>query len=132
MASLFLCWVDNKTNAYLYPAFSSEADILPWILKYGMPLAAGLMLAGILAGTIILKFGRKAGWTLWAIWMIGCFTLPRLMDAAPHSPAYKVRTAIQHFIQLFPSFIWVGAAAAAMILCVIISWLLLRKQQVNS
>ena len=132
LITLFLCWVDNKTNAYLYPAFSSEADILPWILKYGMPLAAGIMLAGILAGTIILKFGRKAGWTLWAIWMIGCFTLPRLMDAAPHSLAYKVRTAIQHFIQLFPSFIWVGAAAAAMILCVIISWLLLRKQQVNS
>ena len=132
LVTLFLCWVDNKTNTYFYPAFACEADILPWILKYGMILAAVIMTASVLGGTLILKYGKKAGWTLWGLWMIGCFTLPRISDAAPNTPAGLLKTTLQRFLHILPPFLRIALIAAIMILCIICSWLLLRRQQVNS
>lgn len=131
LITLFLCWVDNKTNAYFYPVFTCEADILPWVLKYGMILATVVMLAAVFCGTLILKYGKKAGWILWALWMIGCFTLPRMSDAAPNTPAYLLKTAVQRFIHFLPSPLRIFLVAAAMIICIICSWLLLRRQQIN-
>lgn len=40
-------------------------------------LAAAAILLGLIMGAIILRFGRKGGWTLWWIWMAACL-LPQL------------------------------------------------------
>ena len=91
-----------------------------------------IMTASVLGGTLILKYGKKAGWTLWGLWMIGCFTLPRISDAAPNTPAGLLKTTLQRFLHILPPFLRIALIAAIMILCIICSWLLLRRQQVNS
>lgn len=96
------------------------------------PLAAVIMTASVLGGTLNLKYGKKAGWTLWGLWMIGCFTLPRISDAAPNTPAGLLKTTLQRFLHILPPFLRIALIAAIMILCIICSWLLLRRQQVNS
>lgn len=36
-------------------------------------LAAAGVLLGLIIGAIILRFGRRGGWTIWFIWMLCCF-----------------------------------------------------------
>ena len=49
---------------------------LPW---WWFPLlAAASVVLGLIIGAIILRFGRRGGWTLWGIWMLCCFA-PQLL-----------------------------------------------------
>lgn len=41
-------------------------------------LAAASVVLGLIIGAIILRFGRRGGWTLWGIWMFCCFA-PQLL-----------------------------------------------------
>ena len=41
-------------------------------------LAAAAVVLGLIIGAIILRFGRRGGWTLWGIWMLCCFA-PQLL-----------------------------------------------------
>lgn len=36
-------------------------------------LAVAAVLLGLIIGAIILRFGRRGGWTIWCIWMLCCF-----------------------------------------------------------
>lgn len=41
-------------------------------------LAAAAVLLGLIIGAVILRFGRRGGWTIWCIWMLCCF-VPQLL-----------------------------------------------------
>lgn len=43
-------------------------------------LAAAAVLLGLIIGAVILRFGRRGGWTIWCIWMLCCF-VPQLGGA---------------------------------------------------
>ena len=33
-------------------------------------------------GALLARFGKRAGWTLWGLWMFGSLVLPRMMNAS--------------------------------------------------
>lgn len=41
-------------------------------------IAAGGAAAGVIAGALLQRFGRRGFWALWAVWMLACFS-PRLL-----------------------------------------------------
>lgn len=43
-------------------------------------LAVAAVLLGLIIGAVILRFGRRGGWTIWCIWMLCCFA-PQLGGA---------------------------------------------------
>ncbi len=46
-------------------------------------LAVGTAALGLMIGAVILRFGRRGGWTLWGIWMVCCFA-PQLLPWEAH------------------------------------------------
>lgn len=131
---MILNWLDNFTNERMFSGFANEIDFFPWILRYGFLVMAGVTLVGGMVGTMIMKFGRKAGWTFWALWMVGCFVLPNVHSAAEEVPGSilgKAGLALGKFLTAVPIPVWVVFSAAAAVLCVCITWEIIRKQQVT-
>ena len=88
----------------------------------------------ILFGMLILRFGTKAFWVLWALWMFGCIGIPRIIDAveaAPQSLFGKIGTWVRNIMLQIPSGVWIGLALVGYITCMISSWILMKKQQVT-
>lgn len=127
--------IENALCRRMYPYLSSEIDFLPYILKWGVPVIAVLCIVGIFSSILLLRFGRKAFWILWVIWMFGCVGIPRVSEAmedAPNSLMGRIGSAVTGYLRGIPLNIMIGTAAAVSVFCMIMSWIFIRKQQVSS
>lgn len=81
---LLLSWLELLTaseDSRLLGAVEQVAAVmLHPLFLIGFPVC-GVVFADFI-GALLARFGRRAGWTLWGIWMLGSLVLPRMMDAA--------------------------------------------------
>ncbi len=117
-----------------FPAMENEVEMFPWLIRLGLPIGILLSLAGTLGGILLLRYGRKAFWIMWVIWMVGCLFLPRIgeiTEEAPDSFLGVIVGSIQKGIVMIPGSAWGILGVAAAILLLGISWGFIRKQQVQ-
>lgn len=80
-----LGWMEYVTastaDAQLLGIFRKIAAVLlhPLFL-IGFPVC-GVIFADFI-GALLARYGKRAGWTLWAIWMLGSLVLPRMAEAS--------------------------------------------------
>lgn len=80
----------------------------PVVLLWG---AVVLTAAGILFGVLMVRFGQKAYWILWALWMFVCFVLPKaaaLKETDPDGPARKAAILAWRILEALPPAGWMG------------------------
>lgn len=128
-----MCKVESALMMHLYPNLDEVKSLLGIIIRYGWIGAIILTVAICLGGALLLKFGRKAAWVMWAMLMLAALGMPQLIDAAedaPHSVLGMMGTTILKMFREMSVVTWgavlfIGAVAGVIITCMI-----LRKQQV--
>lgn len=116
-----------------YSAYPEESirEILP-----GMNLWMFLLLAVILTasreflGSLIMRFGKKAFWIIWIVWMAGCTLPQRIADLIQDGAGTNV---FNNMIKWAAGISVVGWGVIGIVFIMIalgISWLIVRKQAV--
>lgn len=85
-------------------------DVTPVVLKWGIPAAFSLPAVSSMCGALILRFGKRAGWIIWAIWMIGCLGFPWMAETVsgmPDSEIGKVGTSAVSMLGNIPDGMWI-------------------------
>lgn len=85
-------------------------DVTPVVLKWGIPAAFSLPAVSSMCGALILRFGKRAGWIIWAIWMIGCLGFPWMAETVsgmPDSEIGKVGTSAVSMLRNIPDGMWI-------------------------
>lgn len=121
--------------AAAYPRMEGRGlNLLSGIAKFGVPLSLAITIVGIFAGAMLLRFGRKAFWVFWVIWMAGFVLVPRMYDAAgdsPDSPLGAAGSLLIGSIRAVPAEAWAVLAAILCAVCLLTGYLVLRRQQVT-
>lgn len=126
---------ERVLEKHIYTGLKSEVDFLPYILKWGLLAAAAVCVISGFCGTLLLKYGKKAFWVLWCIWMFGCLVLPkirRISEDAPNSFLGKIGNGTAELLKGIPVYAFAALTGAAILVGLGISWQNLRKQQVTS
>ncbi|MDO4337833.1 MAG: hypothetical protein Q4C91_07065 [Eubacteriales bacterium] len=132
---ILLNLIERILEKYLYPDLSCEIDFLPYLLKGGIPAAAAVCLVSGFCGVLILRFGKKASWGIWALWMICCVGGPQIFNAAEAAPDSLFGWIGNKIGWMFSGFTVKEVIAAVAVLSVLSlagAWGYLRKQQVTS
>ena len=127
--------VENALNRAWYPHLTGEFDLVPYILKWGVPVAVGVTLVAGFCGVLMLRFGRTAFWILWAIWMILAIGIPQIhtaMEEAPSSLFGRVGSSAAALLGGLPGSVRVGGLAVIGLVCFAGTWGFVRRQQVVS
>lgn len=138
-----ICWavvlvigvIENAMNAAMYPTWKSEFDMLPYVIKWGLPVLAAVAVIGCFCGVLVMHFGKVAFWILWALWMIGCIGFPQISEAveeAPDSMYGKLGAAVLGVVSKVPVSAWIVAGVTLVVVSVAGTWGFLRRQQVTS
>ncbi|MEY8427206.1 hypothetical protein AALA00_05670 [Lachnospiraceae bacterium 46-15] len=131
---MLLCAAERGIYSMAFPGRKEEVDIMGWIVRLAVPLAlAGPMIGG-LGGVLVMRFGQKAFWAEWAVWMLLCVGGPRIIDAAKDAPQSlfgMIGNGVQRILNMLPVDGWIIAGTAVCLACCAGSWLVLRKQQVT-
>lgn len=129
-----MCIIENALGRMLYPGMENDIDLLSYIIRGGIPVVVVLTVTGGFCGTLVLRYGKKAFWVLWAIWMVLCLGGPRISDAvsdAPDSVFGKIGTAVEVLLESVSVNIWILFGAAIVAACGVADFLMLRRQQVT-
>lgn len=129
-----MCIIENALGRMLYPGMENDIDLLSYIIRGGIPAVVVLTVIGGFCGTLVLRYGKKAFWVLWAIWMVLCLGGPRISDAvsdAPDSVFGKIGTAVEVLLESVSVNIWILFGAAIVAACGVADFLMLRRQQVT-
>ncbi len=121
---------------YANTSLTEEFNALPYIMDFRIIAALVLLLPaiGMVFGACILKFQVKAVWAIWILWMSGFLGLGKISDRIsqnPNSPFARILLGIPPFFKTVPVPALVGLFAAAAIFLFMVSFLLLRKQEVK-
>lgn len=129
-----ICMAENSIGKILYPDMINVIDLLSCIIRWGIPAAVALTVIGGFCGTLVLRFGKKAFWVMWAIWMIVCLGGPRAAEAVSESPDSlfgKMGLAIEMLVERVPLNLWILLAIVLVLACGIGNYLMIRRQQVS-
>lgn len=129
---LLLCATETQLCGWIYPGTAGKLDLFPWLLKLGVPAALAVPAVGSLCGAILLRFGRKGYWVLWFLWMFAFLGVPRIMDAPDGTLFGELAGWITRVAQAVPAGGWILAGAVGILLCIAVSWGMLKKQQVTA
>lgn len=125
--------LENALNGALHPELTREVEMMPYLLRWGAPAVLLSVVWSMFLATLVLRFGKKAYWLLWAVWMILCIGFPRVVEAiaeAPNSVFGKIGGAAVKLFSGVPSGTWALAAAAACVAGLAGTYWFLRRQQV--
>lgn len=131
-----ICGLEQSIYPLIYPMFEEKENLLllPYIIKYGVPGAILFTALGGFFGTLILRFGKRAAWSLWVIWMCITLGLPRAFDLAEEAPASLLGMIGKGLRRIISSGTKVGvmtAVAVITLLCMVFTVKILKKQQVT-
>lgn len=131
----------TQIETVLYPLCFGKGEfeinlkdyILNPVLAPGLIL--GFSVLNLLIGSLLMRFGVKFFWVVWAIWMFCWLILPRLLRTAEDNPqSWQARTGAW-LTGLFASLGTGGTAVLAVIVLaagLIAAMLLLRRQKVTA
>lgn len=119
LESLALAWALNRVWLLAFGRFMADpVDVIGMMPPWGWFAALVLpVTTGLLGGAIVLRFGAKGGWTLYALFLAACW-LPGLIG--DHFDSWFHDT-LPAFLALLP---WLAAAVAAAELAAAVSMLL--------
>lgn len=126
--------IDRRLSRWMYPELTEEVNYFPYLLKWELPVTAGIVTLGVFCGAVLMRFGKKAFWVLWCLWMILCIGGPRVWNAvedAPGSVFGRIGTGIGMIVKAVPTDTWIGSILCISLLGAVAAYLLLKRQQVN-
>ncbi len=137
LISLIIIWAlsfaEGGILKLFYSSYQEDSKGLwgMW-LGYMIPVLA-LLLSVVreLTGTLIMRFGNKAFWVMWGIWMIICF-VPGKIASNKNGALGKMIERITAWIIGMSISGWAIIGLVFVILMLAVSWLLMRKQMVKS
>ena len=137
LLSLIIIWglsfAEGGILKLFYGPYKEEIKAL-WGIWFGcmIPvLALLLVLMRELTGTLIMRFGNKAFWVMWALWMIICL-VPGKIKSFKTSALGKLIEKITVWIIGMSVTGWIIMGIVLVILIMAVSWMLMRKQMVKS
>lgn len=125
--------IERLLAGILFPAQEVMGDIRVLLQpKILLPVMAGIWCLEFFVGAITMKYGAKAWWSVWAVWMALCLGLPNLLERGMRGmlPA-GLQTAGRLLVEGGPA-VWIICGAAVMAVLVIAAWRILKKQQVTA
>jgi len=131
---MLLCTVEKEIYATVFPGIKEEADIMGGLVRLAVPLALAGPALGGLGGALVMRFGQKAFWAEWAVWMLLCVGGPRIIAAAEDAPQSlfgMIGKGVLQILNVLPVDGWIIGGTAVCLGCCAGSWLVLRKQQVT-
>lgn len=132
---LLICMAENALNRWLHPMQEVRVDILPYLLKWGMPAMILVIAAALLCGTLLIRFGRWMRILLLTVWIVLCIGFPQFMNAveeAPDSIFGQIGSFLADLAAKVPAGMWGLAGLSFTIAAFAVSYLLLRRQQVTA
>lgn len=135
---LFLCFgilyrIESAAAGIFFPA-ESVTDVLNFLLKIKFLLPAVLIVwcLEFFIEAVTMKFGAKAWWTIWAVWMAICLGFPNMLVRGLKG---KLPAGLMKLGSLFAAggkTLWIACGAVIFAVLLLISWNILRKQQVTA
>lgn len=126
---------EDALNAAVHPELTIEVAVMPYLLRWGFPVVLLAVICSMFFATLVLRYGKRAYWILWAVWMILCLGFPRVVEAigeAPDSLFGKIGSAaIRLFSGVSPE-MWILVSVLAGVIGLTGTYLFLRRQQVTS
>lgn len=124
---------DRALSRVRQPGMKTVIEVMPYLLKWGLPAVIGIVVVSMLCGILVMRFGKYAYVFLWGVWMIACLGFPRVVDAvveAPESVFGRIGREIVSFVVSVPLTAWGVAAAVFLAAALIGTYVILRKQPV--
>lgn len=138
VASVFICMglnlLENKILEILYPTLPNEIYFMPYLVKYGIVAAALIPMVSIFCGTLMMRYGRKVFWVIWAIYMFAVLGVPSILEHAEEAPNTlygRIGTVVIGIFGKIPVSVWICLGGIVVVVSFVGSWMLLRKQQVT-
>ena len=131
---LLLCRAELVWLALRYPSLPNEIDFFSYLLRWGIPTAAAVILTGGFCGALIMRYGKRAGWTLWVLWMIGCVGIPQIHEAMEDDPGSllaRIGISFQDIIRNIPQALWIPLILLACGGCLVGAYLIVKNEQVK-
>lgn len=125
--------IERLLAGIFFPAQAVRGDIQMLLQpKILLPVMAGIWCLELFVGAMTMKYGAKAWWGVWAVWMVSCVGLPNLLMRGEQGmlPA-GLQTAGRLFVKGGPA-VWITCGAAVMAVLVAAAWKILKKQQVTA
>jgi hypothetical protein len=128
-------FIENFEIATFYASYEKDTGIEQFLLSWNIiPLILLLAALPQFIGCLTMKFGKKAFWVIWALWMIGCMLPSRIINAMKKGND-SILAKLGNGIAYVASHITpVGGFVSIIVLTVIIiilTYLLSRKQAVT-
>ncbi|MDD3795678.1 MAG: hypothetical protein PHE06_06875 [Lachnospiraceae bacterium] len=130
-----ICMAEMGLNRLLHPGVESMFNILPHFPSIGIGVAAALPMVCGFAGALNMRFGKKAFWVLWGIWMFAWIGIPQISEAAENAPGSifgRIGNGVSALLKMVPGNIWIVLAVTSSLACFAGSFLILRKQAVTA
>ena len=127
--------IENQMLEMIYPTLPNEIYFMPYLVKFGLPAAVLLPMVSIFCGALMMRFGRKIFWVMWALYMFAVLGVPAIMEYAEEAPNTiygRIGTVIQGILKGIPVNAWICLGAVVVLVSFVGSWMLLRKQQVTA
>lgn len=81
-------------------------------------------------GSLVMRFGNKAFWALWAIWMLICILPARIQKMDEGNMLPKIFAEIAKWISQVPAAAWGAAGIVFAAAAFAVTWVIIRKQAV--
>lgn len=127
--------LESAAIRQFYSGYEKEAGIETVLFsKYVIPVLLLFAAVQLVLGGFLLKFGRKAFWVIWALWMALCIFPARLSDLIENDPEGAFAKALYGITGFFTS---LGGVCNMLLLLVLAAaglllvWCMLKKQQVT-
>lgn len=127
--------LENTLLRTIYADLTEEINFLPYLIRWAVPTAALIAVVGGFCGALLIRFGRKAFWIMWALWMFGCLGIPKISDAVTENPESvygQIGLAAGNVLSSISVSVWMMILAVVSIGALTGMWLILRRQQVTA
>lgn len=130
-------WIEGVLYTAVYPGSICELNASAWLSYPVLVISVilGLPALIMLLGVLLMTFGQKFFWIIWALWMVGFIGGPRMISAVteePESIVGRLGILIINFVR--------NSSTIGMVICTCIviaavwlaDFILFRRQRVTS
>lgn len=121
-------------SAYPEKDMLGMLNLTPWVMGLGL-IAAVVCLTAMreFFGSLLMRFGNKAFWVTWALWMVITTIIPaRLSKADQGGVISDLYHGVTRWIANLPAAAWGVTGTILVIAAFVLSWVIIRKQAVSA